>query len=561
MPTPTLKRRLAAGLTVALVLTIAWAGDVGVSHGLAESAPTTTTKPNIVFVMTDDLSADLVPYMPRVQEMIDNGVSFTNYITSNALCCPSRATFMTGKYPHNTGVLSNRWPDGGYGRFAKRDLHESIGGYLQRAGYRTGIMGKFLNQYSPRGHHDGPGGRPGYGKAFVPPGWDQVWITGSGYQHFSYRVTTGTPEQSRVRGYRGHKERNYLTDRLAAEADEFILDASTDDPFFLVVTPFAPHGSSPSDDPERPAGSQFPAAPRDRPDNPYRPQSWGDPEFPAAGDCGVPVTGGCDDVGWPTVPAEVYNHIVVNPVRWAPTEVLPAPRVERLQAKFLERVRMVQAVDDMIAGIEAALVERGVADDTYLVFGSDNGYHLGEHALAQGKATAYDHDVRLPFVVVPPGEVTGRDVDVMASNVDLLPTFGNIAGVTSYIEPIDGRSLLPFVLDPDSAADARTTAYIETFGGKFGPGDPDRPSVRERRLPPFGALRTADFLYVDYTPLDGVLPRRREAEYFDLVKDPYEMINIYDTLSNERRLSLDAARLAYAKCQGTQCWAAGLIEP
>ena len=551
-------RAVVVGATTALVWVGTW--PVAGSTGSTDSSETVAAaRPNIVYVMTDDLSSDLVTSMDEVQDMIDNGISFTNFITSSTLCCPSRATFLTGKYPHNTRVKANFWPDGGFGRYYNRDLHDSIGGYLQSAGYRTGLLGKYLNEYATEGHVDGPGGQPDYPRAFVPPGWDRVWITDDGYQHFQYAVTSGTPGESQVLAYRGrHEESNYFTDRLAGQAVDFIRDPSSD-PFFLVVSSFAPYSTRPGYDVER---SSFPGAPRDRPADDRRPPAWGEPEF-AAGDCGGEAggTGDCEDVAWPTVPADVYNHIVTNPTRWAPTEVLPDREVEQLRRRHLERVRMVQAVDDLLTDVDAALVERGVAEETYVIFGSDNGFHMGEHALTQGKATAYDHDVRLPFVVVPPGGVEGREVGALASNVDLLPTFAEIAGVSAFTEPVDGASLLPFVRGGAPDVDWRTTAYVEKLAAADQRRGPDRPSRRELGIPPFGALRSATYLYVDYSPLDDKPPGRRAAEYFDLRSDPYQMKNLYRELAPDRKTQLNAARQAYASCRGESCLVAGRLEP
>jgi len=130
----------------------------------AGSSPVSPTRPNIVFVLTDDLSTNLVKYMPHVQQLMRRGMSFTNYTVANSLCCPSRASIFTGEYPHNSGVLANPPPQGGYAAFRDHgDSEHSFAASLHDAGYRTAFAGKYLNGYSPfiHGDHD----------PRVPPGW------------------------------------------------------------------------------------------------------------------------------------------------------------------------------------------------------------------------------------------------------------------------------------------------------------------------------------------------------------------------------------------------------
>ena len=148
--------------------------------------------------MTDDLDASLTRYMPEVQKMISEGVEFTNFIVTNSQCCPSRAGYLTGKYPQNNHVEENSWPGGGVGTFMQHDENESIGTYLDSVGYRTGFMGKYLNQYYPEGA-DYTGERPDLPEAHVPPGWDEVWMVGEGYQHFEYTLTEQSTGVARCR--------------------------------------------------------------------------------------------------------------------------------------------------------------------------------------------------------------------------------------------------------------------------------------------------------------------------------------------------------------------------
>ncbi len=105
-------------------------------------------RPNIVFVLTDDLSENLIAYMPEVQALENEGVTFDNQFVTDSVCCASRSSIFTGDYPHNTHVYTNVPPNGGFSAFVDHgNLHHSFNVYLQRAGYTTAMMGKYLNGY------------------------------------------------------------------------------------------------------------------------------------------------------------------------------------------------------------------------------------------------------------------------------------------------------------------------------------------------------------------------------------------------------------------------------
>src|SRR3954469_17420016 len=107
-------------------------------------------RPNILFVLTDDLSWDLLRFMPHVRQLQRDGMTFRQFMVSDSLCCSSRATILTGEFPHNTRVLGNTPPDGGYQAFRRHGARRrSVAIALQRAGYRTALLGKYLNGYHP----------------------------------------------------------------------------------------------------------------------------------------------------------------------------------------------------------------------------------------------------------------------------------------------------------------------------------------------------------------------------------------------------------------------------
>ena len=214
---------------------------------------------------------------------------------------------------------------------------------------------------------------------------------------------------------------------------------------------------------------------------------------------------------------------------------------------FRKRAQSVLAVDAMIGALQKAVASIGQETNTYFVFSSDNGYHMGDYRLMPGKMTAFDTDIHVPLVVTGPGVPAGRTVADIVENIDLYPTFLELSGIASP-GSVDGHSLAPF-LRGQSAGDWRTAALVEHHGPRHEPEDPDAPAVRSGNPPTYEAMRTATALYVEYA--DG------DREYHDLAADPYELRNTYATLSAEQKSALHAALAAMQSCKGSEsCWSA-----
>ena len=202
----------------------------------------------------------------------------------------------------------------------------------------------------------------------------------------------------------------------------------------------------------------------------------------------------------------------------------------------------------MIARVERTLKAAGVARNTYIVFSSDNGFHMGEHRLLPGKLTAFDSDIRVPLIVTGPGIAGGRTIDRMAENIDLAPTFSRLAG-TSMPATIDGHSLVPLLHDRPIAR-WRDAVLIEHHGPERAPFDPDLPGIGAGNPTSYEAVRTPNEVYVEY--VDG------ETEYYDLTRDPYEIDNTVRSLSPQHRAQLHATLTGLEACGGQRdCWAAG----
>jgi N-acetylglucosamine-6-sulfatase len=211
----------------------------------------------------------------------------------------------------------------------------------------------------------------------------------------------------------------------------------------------------------------------------------------------------------------------------------------------------VQAIDRMLGRIEQRVRAAGAARDTYVVFSSDNGFHMGQHRLTPGKLTAYDSDVRVPLIVAGPGVPAGRVVDAMTENTDLCPTFAELGGAATPPEA-DGRSLVPFLRGED-VPDWRDAVLIEHRGNVVAPDDPDLPQAGSGNPPTYEALRTRDALYVEYA--DG------ERELYDLAADPFELDNLAATAPPERLARLSGALSEMRTCRGAEdCWAAAQLR-
>ena len=454
-------------------------------------------RPNIVFVLTDDLTWNLVPFMPEVQRMQREGATFSNYFVTSSLCCSSRASIFTGRYPHNTGVLRNTPPHGGWQTFRRTVGDRTFAPELQRSGYRTALLGKFLNGY-----------RAGRGRP--QPGWDLWFANGYGYRNFDYAMRerddsrTGRLASPAGRVARfGSRPKDYLVDVLARRGEAFIHE-NAQQPFFMELSTFTPH-------------TPAVAAPRDR--NRFK-------HLPLP-------TGGSFDLQNSDAP------------RWlAHLPHLRPHRIRALMRLWRKRARSVLAVNDLLRTIRQRLEAEGIADNTYVVFSSDNGYHLGEHRLIYGKRTAFDPDIKVPLVVVGPGVKPGARIPELAGNIDLAPTFLRMASVQPP-DDTDGMSLVDLLGGnrPATWRDGLLVEYHQTFPGPF--KDPDASDVFVRSPPDYYALRTRKSLYVENAT--------GEREFYDLPHDRFELRNRYRRVGAAARQWLHQRLRALKSCAGASC--------
>jgi N-acetylglucosamine-6-sulfatase len=492
--------RAMVAAAVAGVLALVLAGCGSSTDGKPPRAPY-SAKPNIVFVLTDDLDSGLVQFMPHVLALEKAGMSFDNYTVTDSLCCPSRASIFTGEFPHDTKVFTNFPPKGGFAVFYRRNeaLH-TFAPELQDAGYRTAMMGKYLNAY--------PVGNNAYNLPadYVPPGWSTWDVVSNGYHEYDYNLNDNHALQTY-----GHRPLDYLTYVLSGKAQQFIeSSASARKPFFLEVATFSPH-------------APFIPAPQDR--------------------------GTFADATVPRGPS--FNRIPTNAPPWlANRPPLTQQQIDRSDYAYGKRIAAVQSVDRMIGHLEDKLAATGQLKNTVFVFSSDNGYHLGQHGLSRGKLTAFETDITVPLVAAGPGIPAGVVNHDVTENIDLAPTFEELSGATPP-PTVDGRSLVPLLHGQNPPW--RTVALVEHRGPDVQRGDPDAQNFAAGNPPTYNAIRTAKWTYVRYVT--------GSSEYYDRVSDPYEDDNRAPYLSPARRAALHAELHALKHCHGAvACWRAARPE-
>lgn len=408
---------LLAAIAAALALLLSGADD-DFATPAEPAAEYNENAANVVVVMTDDQAIDTMRALPRTRRLIGGeGVAFDAAISTFPLCCPARATFLTGQYAHNNGVLSNQPPRGGYDAL---DSENSLPVWLSEAGYRTGFVGKYLNHY-------GKGERV----REVPPGWSDWHAEPSkaNKRWFDYELN----ENGKLVHY-GDAERDYKTDVLADKAVSFVRESSERPrPFFLWVATGAPHLGAKSDGEERDAPDP---APRDE----GRFEGVKAPRPPSfnARDSGKP--------------GFVKGQRRLNP-----------GEIARIDRDYVGSLESLVAVDRLVERIVTELRRQDELDDTLIVFTTDHGFMRGQHRIDSGKSVIYEEAIRIPLLIRGPGFPAGSSDRRVIGNIDLAPTIVELTGAEAGVE-MDGRSLLPY--DRDEGRDR--AVLLEVFERRKG---------------------------------------------------------------------------------------------
>jgi arylsulfatase A-like enzyme len=471
---------------------VAWTRRLVLIAGLCLGTGAAGAKPNIVFIMTDDEDVAIHEFMPKTKALIeDQGVRFENFFASYPFCCPARASILRGQYAHNTKVVGNEPPWGGYETMHALGIENStLATWLRPAGYRTAMIGKYINRYQPE-------------KDGVPPGWDDWYVGGNAHASYNYTLN----ENGRLVHY-GDRPEDYLNDVLTEKAVTVIRQASAaGQPFFLYVLPYNPHSPSV-------------AAPRHR-------HMFADAALPSGDHVGE------TDVG--DKPAFVRN-----------LPPLDAKRMAELTDEYRRRLRSLQAIDDMVAAIVQALTEARLIDDSYVIYSSDNGFHLGEHRLPAGKDFPYEEDIRVPMVMRGPGVPKRGRIEALVANIDLAPTIAEIAGVKPPAF-VDGRSFLPLLKDPDAAWRRSVLIERRQFEDQYVHAARAQGLHGEAldRAARYDGLRAADFVYVEYGT--------GERELYDLKADPLQLANLANSAPLPMLATLSERLARFAACAGAGC--------
>jgi len=510
-------------------------GDVSAVAGL-EPASARAPQPNMVVVMLDDFSMDLVQTMRSVQRMRKTGASYPYSFVTDSLCCVSRSSFFTGQYPHQTGVRTNTSNQGTstLGGWPAYDTHgnpeRAFNVRLQEAGYTTGFVGKFLNEYE---------WSPGRALPPVVPGWTTFdTVFGSAYDGWDFASTSLVDQRLRLVQHPAPPASASNKAKDKAYAGAVIGDLATDflatseaagAPYFLEVALYAPHN-------------------RTNPKGHYA----GDPLFPpmfrdrtGRRSCGRVA---CSKLTVDDLPGFADQRLDNRPRladgkparAWNTTPTLSAAAAVR---DLRDRARMAQSADRLVKRILAA-----VGPNTYVVLTSDNGFHLGQNGLGRGKGTPYDTDVRVPLLVTGPGVVPGARREV-TSNIDLAPTFEQLAGLAP-VPYRSGLSLVPTLTDPTLVRQSH--AFLEHTQQTLTGNDPDAAFGGSEldRIPSFTAVRSRTALLARFD-LD---PRRGKVtwgyEYYSYKRDRFERRNAFASRKQAPEVAELMAKLtAFDGCQ------------
>jgi N-acetylglucosamine-6-sulfatase len=482
------------------------------------------TRPNIVMLVLDDQDVTVSPFwdaMPIVRDRIRNqGLTFTNAFAPTPICCPARATLWTGLYGHNTGVLSNGGDYGGWQAFIRpldangnptgvNNEERSLPVYLKNIGYRTAMVGKYLNGIETDPTH-------------VPPGWTEYFGNADNLIYTGYGYTLNEYVEGGKRGLvsYGTAETDYSTDVFRKKAVEFLgrSAASPSAPIFLMLTPTAPH-------------LPLPPAPRHR----QKAAQWAGklPHAPNYGEEDL-----SDKPSWLRLSGDARARIQ-----------------SYADYEYPNRMGSLLAVDEMMDEIIRVLQSQGRLENTIFIVISDNGYNQGSHRLIH-KMAPYEESIRVPLVISGPGVRRGQSA-AMVTESDLAPTILQLSGV-GVPAHMDGKSLLPLLASESGAAAHRQDLVAQYLGGSAANGiGPELPSylygVLGIDIPSYKAIRNHRYKYVKW--YEGTV---NEIELYDLSTDPYEMRNLASSPAGRLQYGalikqMDTRLRELSVCSGQSC--------
>ncbi|KAK4186296.1 alkaline-phosphatase-like protein [Podospora australis] len=515
--------------------------DDELSGSWAHTKEKGASKPNIVFVLTDDqdLHMNSLDYLPLIKKhLIDQGTLYKRHYCTTAICCPARVSLWTGKQAHNTNVTDVNPPHGGYPKFVKQGLNNNyLPVWLQEAGYNTYYAGKLFNAHTTENwNNPRPNAWTASDFLLDPYTYD--------YLNATYQRNNDPPVS-----YEGQ----HTVDVLAKKSLGFLDDAvDAGKPFFLGIAPVAPHSNVKSstlglDDP-----------------------NWDDDliDLPDLEDL-VSFTA--------PIPAERHKHLFkdvkiprtpnFNPdfptgANWVRTrQKLSKENIEYNDEFYRQRLRALQSVDELVASVVARLKEHGVLDNTYIFYTTDNGYHISQHRLNPGKECGFEEDINIPLIIRGPGVSQGEISEIVTTHTDLAPTILSVAGIQARAD-FDGEAIPLNQNDLEVAVSTRHEHVTVEFWG-FAVSEGKIFDKHEPRLylnNTYKAIRIVSKSYNFYYAVwcDN------EHELYDLTTDPYQINNLLHESAkppatllgvpfNKVISRLDALLFVLKSCKGQTC--------
>jgi N-acetylglucosamine-6-sulfatase len=508
--------RLAAGAAVVIAAAALAAGCGANGEPRVEPDPRYGSQPNFVFILADDMNRPQFNrrYMRRTRKLIaDPGTEFRNYYVTTPLCCPSRATMLTGQYGHNNGVLSN------VPGYATLEQPENIlPRWLQLAGYQTAAVGKWLNGYEKtvEKHQE------------VPPGWDKWHGLVGAHGYYRFKASNN-----------GNKDKyfdTYITDWIADTSIDLIDKLSREDePFYLQINEFAPHVENFRYESDGRCGGEAVPAPQDL----------------------RRFTG----VGLPNSPSVNERDVSDKPTFVSGKTELTREQLRELALRYECRLGSLRSLDRSIGRIMRALEASGELGDTVVVFASDNGTFHGEHRLPGGKGLPYEEAAHMPLAMLVPERYRGGSpvvpqIKQPTANIDIVPTIVDLAGAPTCgslteCRVMDGRSLVDLLAGDDSAWPAERPLLHELQLNVDAVDAERGTSCR------FVGVREGPWLYVEHTSVPapglGTCEERTVVETYDTVADPYELDNLGAPGNATPASEAAAARLSEITAELADC--------